>query len=192
MLQLVLVRHCRTDWNDKGLVQGWADIPLNDAGRKEAFELAQKLKPLWVSIIYSSDLKRAAQTARIISREVHARVLLSRRLRECSVGRLSGMTGEDVDRKVGSPSDWPTLIRTYDYRLFGGEHREKVLARQRAFLDRIYPTSSSLKILIVGHGTALNTLLDAFDRPVYFRRGEYREIDYYPNLPDGPSSATGV
>lgn len=182
-MRLVLVRHCRTDWNDQGLVQGWADIPLNDAGRQEALGMVQKLKLLWPSIIYSSDLKRAAQTARIIGRKLHIRVLLSRRLRECSVGALSGMTAEDVDRNAGDPPDRLAHIKSYDYQLFGGEHRDLVLKRHLIFLRRIYLISSSLKVLIIGHGMAIDTLLDHLGHAVGLKRGEYREVDYHTDPP---------
>lgn len=71
MTILTLVRHGETDWNRARRIQGSSDIPLNDTGRAQArdaaFSLAESLDRSAPTVIVSSDLSRANETARIIA-----------------------------------------------------------------------------------------------------------------------------
>lgn len=66
MIKLYVVRHGKTTWNEKGLLQGSTDIKLNDVGIKEANNLRTKLNLDKIDICLSSPLKRAKQTAQIL------------------------------------------------------------------------------------------------------------------------------
>ena len=66
MIKLYVVRHGKTAWNEKGLLQGSTDIELNDVGIKEANDLRTKLNLDKIDICLSSPLKRAKQTAQIL------------------------------------------------------------------------------------------------------------------------------
>ena len=66
MGKLILVRHGHTPLNGHGKderLRAWLDIPLDDQGMREGEEIAEKLSHLDVTGIYSSDLRRARQTA---------------------------------------------------------------------------------------------------------------------------------
>lgn len=67
-----IVRHGKTHWNEQGRVQGSQDIPLSEEGIKQAHQTAQKIKALSpkdkIAGVYSSDLSRAYETGKIISR----------------------------------------------------------------------------------------------------------------------------
>ena len=62
-MNLILIRHGETDWNRIGRCQGVADIVLNENGKKQARDLAHSLRDHNIKAIYSSDLKRARETA---------------------------------------------------------------------------------------------------------------------------------
>jgi 2,3-bisphosphoglycerate-dependent phosphoglycerate mutase len=84
-----LVRHGQTDWNVEGRFQGQAEMPLNETGEDQVKELAQKLRKTNFHGIYSSDLKRALDTARYLANGNH--VQIDRRLREVNQGEWEGM-----------------------------------------------------------------------------------------------------
>jgi broad specificity phosphatase PhoE len=65
-MKLYIVRHGQTDYNLNDLLQGWTDNPLNQEGLKQAEEISKILKNYKIEVIFSSDLKRAIQTAQII------------------------------------------------------------------------------------------------------------------------------
>lgn len=69
------VRHGQTDWNLEHRIQGSVDIELNEMGRKQAIEMRDKLADRDFAAIFTSPLKRAAQTAEIIA-EAHPDILL--------------------------------------------------------------------------------------------------------------------
>ena len=64
---IYIVRHGETDWNIKGLYQGSKDTELTEVGIAQAEELKEKLKEISFDVVISSPLKRAYDTARIIT-----------------------------------------------------------------------------------------------------------------------------
>lgn len=73
--RLIVVRHGETEWNAKGISQGWTDIPLNDTGREQARALREKLLGFSMTKAYASSLSRAIETAEIILGENGANVI---------------------------------------------------------------------------------------------------------------------
>lgn len=73
MTTLVLIRHGQTDWNTEGRWQGQADPLLNEHGREQARQVAQELEQQNPVALYSSDLRRAMETAQIIGTQLNLR-----------------------------------------------------------------------------------------------------------------------
>lgn len=65
-----VARHGETDWNIAGILQGWTDVPINDKGRRQAYELVGNFAHAKFSKIYSSPLIRSRETAEIIARSL--------------------------------------------------------------------------------------------------------------------------
>ncbi len=93
---LILLRHGRSEWNDKNLFTGWYDCPLNEAGRAEARRAAELLAAagLLPTAVHTSVLQRATETTEIVlsalglgSLETHR----SWRLNERHYGDLTGL-----------------------------------------------------------------------------------------------------
>ena len=78
--EFFLFRHGQTQWNLEKRCQGHTDIPLNETGLQEAREMAGKFSGINLEVIYSSDLKRAFQTAEILSYEKRIPLLTSEKL----------------------------------------------------------------------------------------------------------------
>lgn len=98
----VLIRHAETDWNTLGLLQGHADIPLNETGRAQAESLAMALEGKRVEVVYASPLSRALETARAIATRRGLTVTARDDLREIGIGVYTGH----------HPSDIPPATRT--------------------------------------------------------------------------------
>jgi broad specificity phosphatase PhoE len=102
MLQLTLIRHGLTDWNTSRRFQGHSDVPLSAEGRRQAEELAQRLKKARsIDAVYCSPLARAAETAKIAFPKRD--VLFDDRLKEINFGLFEGKT---VDENLAHP-EWP-------------------------------------------------------------------------------------
>ena len=65
-MKLYVIRHGRTPWNEKGLMQGLVNIKLSETGKKEAKDIREKLKDISFDICISSPLKRTLETANIV------------------------------------------------------------------------------------------------------------------------------
>jgi len=96
MTTLVLIRHGQTDWNVEGRWQGQADPPLNDRGREQARRVAEYQSQFGFAALYSSDLRRAMETAQIIGAEMGLSVIPEPRLREINLGKWQGMLSANI------------------------------------------------------------------------------------------------
>ena len=94
--RILLARHGETEWNRVGRWQGQADPPLNDTGRQQAKALAAQLEDDEIAAVYSSDLRRARETAGIVAQRLGLPVTEERALREIDVGSWSGLTRDEV------------------------------------------------------------------------------------------------
>jgi broad specificity phosphatase PhoE len=146
MAELILVRHGETDWNRDGRYQGHADPPLNEAGREQARELARTLADLEFAAAYSSDLRRAAETARIILSGRDVELIEDPGLREIDVGSWSGLTRADVELRFPGADE------------HDGETRDEHLERVRAAVESIAHRHQGQRVLIVSHGGSIRTL----------------------------------
>jgi len=93
---LILARHGETDWNRENRFQGHADPPLNDLGREQSAALAASLAEERIARIYTSPLRRAAETAEIVAAALGLDVEHVEGLREIDVGAWSGLTRDEI------------------------------------------------------------------------------------------------
>ena len=91
-----LLRHGETKWNAENRICGRSDVPLSEAGRRQAKRLAERLKPISFDTLYSSPLKRAIDTARFISERIGLEPVLDDRLVELDYGQWEGKTLEEI------------------------------------------------------------------------------------------------
>jgi broad specificity phosphatase PhoE len=135
---LLLVRHGETDWNAAGRLQGHTDTPLNELGRRQALALADELAGDGIEAVYSSDLARASETARIVAERLGLPVVLDPDLREKDWGTWEGLTGAERERVelVGETTE---------------AHRERTLRALRSIAAR-HPDG---RVLVVTHGGSM-------------------------------------
>jgi broad specificity phosphatase PhoE len=146
MTTLLLARHGETDWNVEGRWQGWADPPLNENGRRQARTLAEQLRSTPFDAVYSSDLRRAHETAEIVAAPHGVPVIADPGLREVDVGSWSGLTRTELEER------FPNGERP------DGETREQHRQRVHATVERIARENLGRRILIVTHGGTMRAL----------------------------------
>ena len=99
-MKLYIFRHGQTNGNVNNIVQGaGVDIPLNETGHKQAQNLAQKLQPEKLDIIYSSPMIRARETAQTVASVSKIPVEVMPGLEEVHYGEAEGMYSEEAHQK---------------------------------------------------------------------------------------------
>lgn len=157
MKQLILMRHGQTDWNVARRYQGQSDIPLNAVGLEQAAKAHEALKDTQIDIAYSSDLSRAAETARISLAGKDTKIVLCKELRERFYGSYEGRSFNepDVEEKYVKEAADDPLGFAYP----GGESLLQLSERTAAFWnDFIRDKHQNETVMIVSHGTFLTIL----------------------------------
>ncbi|MBQ3666198.1 MAG: histidine phosphatase family protein [Lachnospiraceae bacterium] len=156
-MEIYIVRHGQTIWNAKGLLQGRADIELNEWGRELAGKTGRELEGVHFDIIYSSPLIRAYETACLIRGHRNIRIIRDERLRELCFGVNEG---KNFKQLLADPSDdfhyffdRPELYKAPKE----GESFEEISIRAKEFMEEVIEPHRNEyeRIMIVGHG-ALN------------------------------------
>lgn len=145
MVRLWLVRHGETAWNAVRRFQGWTDVALNEAGQAQASALANVLAGRVFDAVWSSDLSRAVETARIAYGEPRT----DRRLREMNFGDLEGLVWNELSRDIQV-----ALASFDDFAAPGGESIVEFQARVLDFLEPLEPGDH----LVVTHGGVIRML----------------------------------
>lgn len=133
---LIIWRHGETEHNAGGIWQGQLDTALSDKGREQAQSAALALAAYSPSVIVSSDLERAADTARTLASRMGLQVRFDERLREIHAGQWQGMTAGDVAEQY--PEEQAALAAGEDIqRGIDGESLGEVAERTRAAVDEV-------------------------------------------------------
>jgi probable phosphoglycerate mutase len=153
---VILARHGETDWNRERRWQGHADPPLNATGRAQAAALARALAAEPLDGVYSSDLRRARETAATVAARRGLEVVALEELREIDVGEWSGLTSRELEARF--PTGWKRHRAGGD----GWEHGEThhaMSARIVAAISRIAAAHPDGRVLCVIHGGVIRALL---------------------------------
>ena len=90
-MKIYMIRHGETEWNKKRKLQGQVDIPLNEFGKLLAKETAPALADVPFAVCYTSPLKRAAETARLVLGDREVPIVPDKRIQEMSFGEFEGL-----------------------------------------------------------------------------------------------------
>ena len=173
---LYIMRHGKTDWNERKKLQGQTDIPLNEEGRAMAAAAGREYEDIHLDICYCSPMVRAKETAALFfkAREEQKNqqtgdigeanekipIIYDDRLKEMGFG-----TYEGIERCFDIP-DCPVNVffkhpEDYTVPVEGGESMDSLFSRTGEFLkEKIYPELEKGKdILIVGHGAMNSSII---------------------------------
>ncbi len=160
VLDLYLVRHGQTGWNLEKRLQGSTDNLLNETGRRQAAELAQRLAGVKFAHIYSSGLKRAQETAAAFAGSTPVTPLPA--LNERSFGKFEGIFEDE--RSGALYAEFGRRGNVLDDALDGGESLQSQADRVKTAVREITTKHRSGSVAIVAHGgvnpLALAALLD--------------------------------
>ena len=149
MTTIFLVRHGETVDNARQIMQGQTQGELNEKGREQARQVAERLAVEQVDVVVASDLHRAIQTAEYIAAQHGLPVTTTPLLRERDWGSFTGCFIPDLKGKV-----WPDDI----------ESEEALLLRARSFILYILATYPEKRVVAVGHGIMNKAILAVYAR----------------------------
>lgn len=150
MIKLYVVRHGKTDWNDKGLFQGSIDIEINEEGVRQAKELSKKIDLDKIDLCICSPLKRAKETTSILVN-----------------GKLDIIYDDLLTERCfgfyeGTEVTFDLIERQWDYKLNDSSNNmesiQDCLLRAKKFLNKIKENYSNKSILIVSHGCLIKAI----------------------------------
>lgn len=144
--------HGTTTDNEADLSSGWNDVELSELGKRQSKELTDKTSQHNFDIVFTSDLSRAYNSARITWGDRY-KIFKDQRLRECNYGSLNGKSSEIVE---------PLQEKSINTPMPDGESYEQVKARIAEFLADLKKNYDGKHIAIVAHKApqlALDVLL---------------------------------
>ncbi len=157
--RVVFIRSGETDWNKQGRWQGWVASPLNVHGLRQAEALGRFVRHIGLSTLYTSDLRRALQTADALAVHLAFEPIQDARLRERAVGLWQGLTFEEM--QAWYPEEFAELLADREhFTLPGGESRAEVRSRMQAAFDDFIARDAGETIGILSHTAAIKFLLD--------------------------------
>ena len=172
MKNILLIRHGQSEWNKLNLFTGFKNIELSSQGVEEANKAGQNFKDLELKfdLVFTSELKRAQDTAKIILENLsqweelneNGKIIKNINLNERDYGDLTGLNKQETADKFGEEQvhKWR---RGYSDQPPSGESLEDVVARVRSYFDEVIfkeiQNNDNQNILIAAHGNSLRALL---------------------------------
>ena len=139
---IVCETHSTTEDNENGIATGWLPGRLSELGRKQAADLGKRRRADGITAVFSSDLARSVETARIAFAGSAIPVLLDWRLRECDYGCLNGSGAAELHAHRAEYVDTPYP---------GGESWRQAVARVASFVADLPLRWSGQRVLVIGH-----------------------------------------
>lgn len=166
MKKIYLFRHGETDWNREGRIQCSMDIELNATGLQQAKQNAEFLKDKGIQHIYSSPLKRAYKTGKILADLIDVDIEIYDDLREMNGGRYEGMLKSDYKKDFGE-DNYEIFHHSrdggMDLSLPEGETKREIRNRIVNAVDKIAKMTPYGTIGIASHGFVLKEFLRGLD-----------------------------
>ena len=156
MTTVWLARHGESDWNAAKRFQGRSDRPLTPLGRQQAKALASELaSSSSLSVIYTSPLRRALETAAVVGEQVGLEPVPDDDLREVDVGSWTGLSRAEVEARYPDAFErWLDGGEGWD----DGESYAEMSARVLAALVRISGSHPGDELLVVSHGGPIRAI----------------------------------
>jgi len=164
-MELWLARHGETTYSATKRVAGWSDPPLTDLGRRQAGALREVIDGAEFDGVWSSDLQRAVESARLAWGEAAP----DHRLRECNFGALEGCSYTEADSTYGE------VFRFFrGFQAPEGESHTDFRARVLQFIDSLVPG----RHLLFVHGGVIRALTQDLGLDRFVATGTLVALDW--------------
>ena len=158
LTEIIIVRHGSTEWNEKERFRGLADISLSELGIRQAKATSARLANLPIKRIYASPLRRAMQTATIISRPHKLKPVPLDGIIDINFGKFQGLSFEEAEaRYTDIFRNWmknPHLVTLPE-----GESLAQVRERSSSALNEIIAGLKDDTVLFVSHKVVISMLI---------------------------------
>ncbi len=141
-VDIIFETHSISEDNERGIATGWLDGRLSERGRQLADELGRRRRGNGISIVLTSDLRRAIETAEIAFAESGIPIIQDARLRECNYGEWNGAPVTKIESE---------RLRRVDEPFPEGESYRQVAHRMASFLSDLLREHDGARVLMIGH-----------------------------------------
>ncbi|MEA1867078.1 MAG: histidine phosphatase family protein [Thermodesulfobacteriota bacterium] len=186
--RIILLRHGEVE-NPGSVFYGQQNVSLSDSGRKQSLALADRLKDIPLSMVFSSDLSRCLFLAEAIAGERGLAVEARSELREVDFGRWAGLSWEAVEaRYPGALSE--RMGKLESYRPPQGENLVEVALRVWRVIDEVLKKCKEEAVAIVSHGGVNRVLIARATgfplKNIFSLEQDFACVNVLDFYPDGP------
>ncbi len=141
-IEIVYETHALTEDNERGIATGWLPGRLSERGRANAADMGRRRRDDGIAAVFTSDLRRAVETAEIAFGGTGIPVLHDWRLRECDFGTRNGSpaAGVKADRLDHCDRPYP-----------GGESHTQAITRAAGLLADLPTRWAGRRVMLIGH-----------------------------------------
>jgi len=158
MALLYLVRHGEVASEGPPRYRGWSDVPLSDRGERQARQTCDRLARERFDTVFSSDLRRSLDFARVVAGPHRLAPAVRPDLREMNFGRFEGLTFDEI-LAVDPAAARHWTDGDPDRRFPDGEGLGDLARRVERFLEEVAAAAEGRRVLVVGHGGPLRLIV---------------------------------
>lgn len=148
-MKLMLIRHGETEENQLGVIIGHNPGQLSTSGRQDLVKLRKSIGSLPVDAVYSSDLRRCMDSAKLLFADRNLDIKLDSRLREINFGDLQGKPYSAIK------GDYQHDINR---RFPNGESNKEFITRTIDAVNDIANNESDKHVVIVCHSGTISII----------------------------------
>jgi 2,3-bisphosphoglycerate-dependent phosphoglycerate mutase len=141
-IEIVFETHALSEDNERGIATGWRPGRLCERGRANAADMGRRRRDDGIAAVFTSDLRRAAETAEIAFGDTDIPILYDWRLRECDLGTRNGSPASEVSEDRLDYCDRPYP---------GGESHDQAIARVARSLADLPTRWAGRRVMLIGH-----------------------------------------
>jgi len=162
--KVILVRHGQSTYNLENRFTGWKDVPLTNKGINEAIDCSQLLMDIKFNICYTSNLKRAQNTLKLILEGLKQtpKIITDQALNERDYGDLIGKNKLETAKRYGA-KQVEIWRRSYDVPPPGGESLKMTCERVIPYFKNVILNNINMNnysnTLIAAHGNSIRAII---------------------------------